>query len=182
MKSRRNSAAAPVAPKTYCTRSYWPRSSLFGAAIEMPHVAGEIDPGGIDDVRSWLRFAPPGPSASSLPQTVPASDAPRRPRPAGVTKSGLSITSGLRHSTHSPRDSRIAWFCAVGEANVLLVVDHPPRRLDLAQELTGAVGRSVVDEDDFEVAIVLRDRARRSTRSRYCAEFQVTMVTETIGL
>ena len=69
-----------------------------------------------------------------------------------------------------------------GEANILLVVDDAPLRLNLAQQRARAIVGSIIDDDDVETAIVfasLESAAKHS--SRYCAEFQVTIVTETIG-
>ena len=83
---------------------------FLGAAIEVAHVTREIDSGGVDDVGSVL-FGERSSSAIVFRKGSPRPNVLPLLQPIWRTKSGLSTTSGLRHSTHSPPAARIAWFC-----------------------------------------------------------------------
>ena len=64
-------------------------------------------------------------------------------------KLGSSSTSGFSVNTQSPLDSRMAWFWAAAKPDILVVVVDLAAVLELFEDVDGAVGGGVVDDDDF---------------------------------
>ena len=67
------------------------------------------------------------------------------------------------------------------EAYIALVIDQAPLRLNLLQQCSRAILRGVVNDDHLEIAIILAIKHGEALVQVLRAEFQVTMVMETIG-
>ena len=70
-------------------------------------------------------------------------------------KFGSSRTSGLSVRTHSPLDKADGLVLGGGESDILVVVVDPALILELLEDVDGTVGRRVVDDDDFQIRVLL---------------------------
>ncbi len=71
-------------------------------------------------------------------------------------KLGSSSTSGLRVRTQVARPSADGLVLCGGESNILVVVNDPTAIFELLQYVHRAIGRGIIDDDDFFIGVALR--------------------------
>ena len=92
---------------------------------------------------------------SSFPHTVPIFGSIWPASTSAWMKFGSSRTSGFKRQHPLPAGERDGLILRRRETDVLIVVDDPAAILELLQDVHRSVGRRVVDDDDFQVRILL---------------------------
>ena len=84
-------------------------------------------------------------------------------------KFGSSRTSGFRVRTQSPRRDGDGLVLRGRETDILVVVNDLAAVVELFEDIDRAVSRSIVDDDDFLIRILLRQHGFQASLDKSAA-------------
>ena len=103
---------------------------------------------------------------SSLPQSVPTAGSSLAVSIRLATKVGSSSTSGLSVRTQSPAREGDGLVLSRGKPDVFLVVNDRAAFFETLQDVGGAVGGGIVDDDDFQPRVALLEHGLQATANK----------------